>query len=139
MDSRDFNRRMFLNYRSLSIHAVYSYFFTGPNDVYRRCERMSERVAVTLDGGLPQGNNWHQALLRQVADAKGDRPRLWSGSLLLDIDEYRTFRPVVHHKYGDELQTDYVIMLAEGVPALVANIQQAIARFDAWLTQQAVE
>jgi predicted nucleotidyltransferase len=67
------------------------------NDFYRRCERMSERVAVTLDGGLPQGVNWHQALLKQVGDGGGEnRPPLWSGSLLFDLDEYRKFRHVLH-------------------------------------------
>jgi len=66
---------------------------------------MSERVAVTLDGGLPQGQNWHQALLRQVAETGGaEPPPLRSGVLLLDLDEYRKFHHVVHHKYGDELK-----------------------------------
>ncbi len=115
------------------VRALASYI----NDVYRRCERMSERVAIALDGGLPQGKNWHQALLRQVADARSDRPPLWSGSLLFDLDEYRKFRHVVHHKYGDELQADYVIALAELAPAMVTRIQAAIAQFSQWLMQQA--
>jgi predicted nucleotidyltransferase len=106
------------------------------NDFYRRCERMSERVAVTLDGELPQGQNWHQALLRQVADARGDRLALWSGSLLLDLDEYRKFRHVVHHRYGDELQIEYVVALAELAPGVAEKVKQAIAAFGDWLSHQ---
>jgi predicted nucleotidyltransferase len=108
------------------------------NDFYKRCERMSEQVAVTLDGGLPEGVNWHQALLRQMADAgQGGRPPLWSGSLLLDLDNYRKFRHVVHHKYGNELKSDYVVPLAEMAPSILPSIRQAIATFGEWLLQQA--
>jgi len=108
------------------------------NDFYRRCERMSERVAVALDGGLPQGVDWHRALLRQVAGAQpGGRPALWAGELLLDLDEYRKFRHLIHHKYGDELRPDYVLELAELAPTMLVKIQQAIAVFTQWLEGQA--
>jgi len=107
-------------------------------DFYRRCERMSERVAVILDDGLPQGENWHQALLRQVAEPRGEnRPPLWSGTLLIDLDAYRRFRHVVHHKYGDDLRPDYVLELAEMAPGMMPKIQSAIAQFNNWLDQQA--
>jgi predicted nucleotidyltransferase len=33
------------------------------DDFYKGCERLCERVAVALDGGLPQGERWHQVLL----------------------------------------------------------------------------
>lgn len=122
------------NLDDYDIRAIASYI----NDVYRRYERMSERVVVTLDGELPQGKNWHQALLRQVADVgREGRPPLWSGSLLLDLDEYRKFRHIVHHKYGDELRADYVMALAELAPVMRTHAQGAIAHFNQWLTQQA--
>lgn len=109
------------------------------NDFYRRCERMSERVAVTLDGGLPSGVNWHQALLRQVAEANSVRPPLWTGALLLDLDEYRKFRHILHHKYGDELRPDYVASLAELAPVMAVGVQAAIAQFNQWLGQIAID
>jgi predicted nucleotidyltransferase len=106
-------------------------------DFYRRCERMSERVAVTLDGGLPQGKNWHQALLHQVAEPGGEnRPPLWHGSLLIELDAYRRFWHVVHHKYGEDLRSDYVLELAEIAPGMLPKIQGAIAQFTDWLEQQ---
>jgi hypothetical protein len=57
---------------------------TYVNDIYLRIERISERVAVAFDGGLPTGANWHQALLLQLADATETRPALCNGSLLFD-------------------------------------------------------
>ncbi|MGF1523148.1 MAG: nucleotidyltransferase family protein [Leptolyngbyaceae cyanobacterium] len=107
------------------------------NDFYRRCERMSERVAVTLDGGLPQGENWHQALLQQVGEPSGeDRPPLWSQQLLTALDEYRRFRHVVHHKYSDELRPEEVLRLARRVSQLTAKVKAAIAHFNHWFTTQ---
>jgi len=118
---------------SYDVRALASYI----NDFYRRCERMSERIAVTLDGGLPQGENWHQALLRQVAEPGGEnRPPLWSGALLMDLDAYRRFRHVVHHKYGDDLQPDYVLEIAEMAAEMMPKIRGAIDQFNEWLVQQ---
>ncbi|MEM8832882.1 MAG: nucleotidyltransferase domain-containing protein, partial [Cyanobacteria bacterium P01_G01_bin.19] len=106
-------------------------------DFYTGCERLSERVAVTLDGGLPQGNNWHQELLKQVAEPGGDnRPPLWSGSLLLELDEYRKFRHLTRHIYNIKLQPERVLALATKIPSVLVRIKQAIALFYEWLDEQ---
>jgi predicted nucleotidyltransferase len=106
-------------------------------DFYTGCERLSERVAVALDGGLPTGENWHEMLLRQVADPGVDnRPPLWRGSLLLELDEYRKFRHLVRHKYNVELQAERVRELAENVQSVWAKIQEAIDRFNQWLEER---
>ena len=60
---------------------------------------------MALDGGLPQGENWHEQLLRQVADPGSEnRPPLWQGSLLLELDEYRKFRHLTRHNYQVKLK-----------------------------------
>ncbi|NET35266.1 MAG: nucleotidyltransferase domain-containing protein [Cyanothece sp. SIO1E1] len=118
------------------IRALASYV----NDVYKRLERMSERVVVTLDGKLPQGDNWHQALLYQVAESGSDgRPPLWSRSLLLDLDEYRKFRHLVHHKYGEELRANRVVTLAELAPSIFVQVGQALASLSEWLLERAAK
>jgi predicted nucleotidyltransferase len=106
-------------------------------DFYTGCEHLSERVAVALDGGLPKGENWHEMLLRQVAEAGGDnRPPLWSGSLLLELDEYRKFRHLVRHTYQIELKPDPVLKLARNVQPTLVKIRQAIGVFNQWLETQ---
>lgn len=108
-------------------------------DFYNGCERISERVAVALDTGLPRRENWHELLLRQVADPGGDlRPPLWSGSLLLELDEYRKFRHLVRHTYNIELKPERVLELARNVQIVMAKIKQAIAFFNQWLNGQAI-
>ncbi|MBR8826965.1 MAG: nucleotidyltransferase domain-containing protein [Gomphosphaeria aponina SAG 52.96 = DSM 107014] len=110
------------------------------NDFYKGCERISERVAVTLDGGLPRGENWHQQLLRQVADTGGEnRPPLWCGSLLLELDEYRKFRHLVVHIYSVQLEQKKVLALGENVESVVGKMKEAIALFNEWLDERGVE
>ncbi|MEL6383955.1 MAG: nucleotidyltransferase domain-containing protein [Cyanobacteria bacterium J06626_18] len=107
------------------------------NDFYRCCKRMSERVAVILDDGLPQGENWHQALLHQLGEPGGEgRPPLWNQDLLTALDEYRRFRHVVHHKYSNELRPEEVLRLAQRVSPLTFEVKAAIAHFNHWLTTQ---
>lgn len=107
-------------------------------DFYTGCEKISERVAVYLDGGLPKTKDWHQELLKQVAEPGGDnRPPLWSGSLLLELDEYRKFRHLERHIYKIELKADKVIALAEGIEPVFSKIKLAVAVFYQWLEKQA--
>jgi len=106
-------------------------------DFYGGCERISERVAVTIDGGMPLGENWHQELLKQMAESGGDnRPPLWNGSLLLELDEYRKFRHLARHIYNIELKFERVLVLAQNVQLVLAKVKQAIALFNEWLDTQ---
>jgi predicted nucleotidyltransferase len=107
-------------------------------DFYTGCERISERVAVYLDGGLPTSKDWHQELLKQVAESGGDnRPPLWSGALLLELDEYRKFRHLERHIYKIELKPDRVIILAKNVKPVFDKIKSSVERFYSWLDKQA--
>ncbi|MEL4897949.1 hypothetical protein P9B04_21235 [Crocosphaera sp. Alani8] len=95
---------------------------------------MSERVAVTLDESLPKGENWHEQLLRQMADTGGNnRPPLWQGSLLLELDEYRKFRHLVRHNYQVKLKAGQVLVLADKIIASSEKVKEAIVRFNLWL------
>ncbi|WP_319421344.1 nucleotidyltransferase family protein [Pleurocapsa sp. FMAR1] len=106
-------------------------------DFYTGCEKISERVAVYLDGGLPTSKDWHQELLKQVAEPGGNnRPPLWSGALLLELDEYRKFRHLERHIYKIELKPDRVIILAENVEPVFNKIKSAVGIFFQWLEQQ---
>jgi predicted nucleotidyltransferase len=105
-------------------------------DFYSGCERISERVAVTLDGGLPQTADWHRQLLRQLAEPTESRPELWNGGILLDLNDYRAFRHINRHRYQLELQRDRIFELAHQVQPVFAQVQVAVARFTQWLEQQ---
>ncbi|MEA5536995.1 nucleotidyltransferase domain-containing protein [Crocosphaera sp. XPORK-15E] len=106
-------------------------------DVYTGCEHMSERVAVTLDGGLPTGQNWHEQLLRQMADpGNHNRPPLWQGSLLLELDEYPKFSHLVRHNYQVKLKAKSVLVLAKKLIETAPKVREAIKQFNQWLENQ---
>jgi predicted nucleotidyltransferase len=108
------------------------------DDFYKGCERLCERVAVALDGGLPQGERWHQVLLGQMGEPGGHgRPPVFSGSLLLDLDEYRRFRHRIRHIYGYELEAERVLTLGRGVKSLLERVKTSVAAFNGWLEGQA--
>lgn len=110
------------------------------DDFYKGCERICERVAVALDGGLPQGERWHQMLLGQMGEpGGGGRPVLFSGSLLLELDEYRRFRHRLRHIYGYELESARVLSLARAAESVLGRVKTAVATFGRWLEGQAGE
>ena len=107
-------------------------------DFYTACERISERVAVTLDGGMPKTQNWHEQLLLQVAEVGGEnRPPLWQGSLLLQLNDYRKFRHLARHSYNLQLRKERVWELANQIESVMEKIKIAIALFNNWLESQA--
>jgi predicted nucleotidyltransferase len=109
-------------------------------DFYSGCERISERVVVYLDDGLPTSKDWHFELLKQVAEAGGNnRPPLWNGALLLELDEYRKFRHLETHIYKIELKPARVIALAENVEPVFKKIKSSVDIFGSWLDKQAEE
>lgn len=106
-------------------------------DFYSGCERLAERIAVALDGGLPQGRNWHEQLLAQLAAPGGhQRPPLWDGALMAELETYRRFRHRVRHLYSINLDGERVLALAQQVPTLYEKVQRAVAVFGAWLAEQ---
>lgn len=100
------------------------------------CERLAERIAVTLDDSLPRGENWHEQLLQQMAKPGGyGRPQLWEQTLLVDLEVYRRFRHRVRHRYNVDLDRPRVLELAHQVPTVFAKVQQAVEKFSEWLVQ----
>ena len=103
-------------------------------DFYTGCERIFERVAVYLDGGVPTGEQWHEQLLRQMA-APGPRgrPAVLSSGLIGRLDAYRRFRHRARHIYGFELDWGKVQELADGMRSLYKRVMDELASFGRWL------
>ncbi len=113
-----------------AVRALSSYI----DDFYKGCERICERVAVTLDDGLPQGDRWHQALLEQMGAPGGEgRPAVFGEPLLLELDDYRRFRHRVRHIYGYELEGERVLELAREVRGVAERVREAVGVLGEWL------
>ena len=103
------------------------------DDFYSGIERICERVAITLNGDLPTGEQWHRDLLYQMGQRRDNRPPLFSQNLLSDTDEYRRFRHRLRHIYGYELEPARVVALAQKAISLSEEIRQAVTAFCDWL------
>jgi len=71
-----------------------------------RLERIFELIAANVDQTRPQGDNWHQELLRQMAvGIELVRPHVISKETKNILDEYRGFRHVVRNVYSFHLSS----------------------------------
>src|SRR5687768_12608354 len=67
---------------------------------YSGLERSFVLIAETVDGSLPQGENWHMLLLQQMTKEKTRiRPAVISELVGKRLNEYRGFRHVVRNVY----------------------------------------
>jgi len=108
---------------------------TYVEDFYSGCERIFERVAVYLDGGVPKGESWHKELLEQMVGRGplGARPPVLSQEIAERLDDYRSFRHRRRHRYGFELEWKKVRDLAEGMVDLWEGVKRELRRFGEWL------
>jgi predicted nucleotidyltransferase len=111
----------------LEMRGVASYL----HDFYNGVERIFERIAVTLEGELPKGENWHQELLQQMEkERQGVRPAVIDRKLFLELLEYLRFRHRFRHLYGDELKWDKLRPLAEGVFETFEQLRSQLDNFE---------
>ena len=97
---------------------------------YMGVERIFERIAVTLDGGLPAGESWHTLLLQQMEiEYPGTRPVVINHSLALCLLDYLRFRHLFRHTYGYELLWEKCRPLAESVSDTLEMLQEQLSRF----------
>lgn len=104
---------------------------------YSGLERIFLMVAETLDGTVPQGENWHQLLLQQMAkDVPGVRPAVISTEGQRNLDEYRGFRHVVRNVYTFHFDPDRLEKLVAGAPGVLGGIKPELLAFASFLEQR---
>jgi hypothetical protein len=105
---------------------------------YNGLERIFERVASSLDGAKPTGENWHFVLLQQMSrEVKGIRPAVISEAVRLQLDEFRGFRHVVRNVYTFNFESDRVADLLDKLRPLFAQVQAELLAFAQFLEEKA--
>ncbi len=105
---------------------------------YGGLERLFQRIAAVVDDNVPQGANWHQVLLGQMAaEVPTVRPAVISTDTRDALDEYRGFRHVVRNVYAFKFDPAKVQALVERAPAVLAQVQAELTSFADFLEQQA--
>ena len=97
---------------------------------YSGIERIFELVATHVDGTRPEGKNWHQILLKQMAeDIFEIRPAVISGPTRKGLEEYRGFRHVVRNVYAYKFDSARIEKLVERVSPLFSQLQAELLAF----------
>ncbi|MFH0796594.1 MAG: hypothetical protein V2A65_05985 [Candidatus Omnitrophota bacterium] len=76
------------------------------HDFYTGLEKIFCNITNRLNKGLPEGEDWHIQLLRNMAEPKGKRPQVISLELMEELKEYLGFRHLFRNIYGTQLKWD---------------------------------
>ncbi len=107
---------------------------------YAGLERLFELIAATVDGAIPQGTNWHQMLLAQMAaEVPSIRPAVISTETQIALDEYRGFRHVVRNVYIFNFEMARLQALVTQAPDVFAQTSAELLAFADFLAQCAEE
>jgi hypothetical protein len=104
------------------------------HNFYTAIERIFERIAGDVDGGVPQTPDRHLRLLRAMsAQIPEVRPRVLSADLCERLADYLRFRHLVRNIYGFELDERKMAPLVEGIGAVRRDVEAEIGEFLAYL------
>ena len=100
------------------------------HDFYTFVENIAKTVAVTIDGGIPAGHDWHRELLEQMTlPIPGLRPPLLSGDTAALLDRFGAFRHVFRNIYGFQLDADWVLELFRDLHKTVSALDSDLDQF----------
>ena len=104
---------------------------------YAGLERLFEVIAAVVDGDVPRGESWHQALLEQVAaEIPAVRPAVISEETRWLLDEYRGFRHVVRNVYTFRFDPEKLQRLVDGAPAACRQASEELLAFAGFLEER---
>ncbi|MBI5016704.1 MAG: hypothetical protein HZB55_14620 [Deltaproteobacteria bacterium] len=105
---------------------------------YQGVERCLALVAKIVDGRVPSGEQWHQALLAQMAaEVEGVRPAVISEEAKAPLDRLRGFRHVARNVYAFNLSPDKISGLVLGLPLVLELVQADLQAFAGFLEEAA--
>ena len=97
---------------------------------YDGLERVFRRIAVVADNEMPEGANWHQLLLQQMAaDRPPVRPAVISDATRDRLWEFCGFRHVARHVYAFNFAPDRLAPLLAALPSLIENLSKELLAF----------
>ena len=104
--------------------------------LYSGLERIFEVIALNVDGRKPEGENWHQELLRQMStEILTMRPAVISESSYGAPNEYRGFRHVVRNIYTYTFNRVKMRKLVEEAPGLFNQVWAELLAFADFLEE----
>lgn len=104
------------------------------HDFYSGIERVFVRIAEELNGGVPQGEQWHRQIVTDMSlKIPGVRPAVIDAALAEELADYLRFRHVFRNVYGSLLQAERMRPLEERLPRVLAAFLTRVRAFLAWM------
>ena len=104
------------------------------HDFYSGIERVFVRIAEELNGGVPQGEQWHRQLITDMSlEIPGVRPAVIDAALAEELADYLRFRHVFRNVYGSSLQAERMRPLEARLPRVLAAFLTQVRTFLAWM------
>lgn len=99
-------------------------------DFYMGIERIFQIIATEIDGGLPQGDEWHKRLLLNMTiEIEGVRPPVISSDLYNRLRPFLGFRHVVRQAYGFQLDETKLEELASSFEKTLTTFSDEVTKF----------
>jgi hypothetical protein len=109
------------------------------HDFYTGIERIFEKIAPELNGGVPAGSAWHRELLESMAlDLPTIRPPVIGRETVRILGEYLRFRHLFRNVYGFELEWERLQPLLKRLPAAWVAFQTDIRHFLVFLDEASI-
>jgi hypothetical protein len=104
------------------------------HDFYTGAEHIFEKIALELDGGVPNGSAWHRELLESMAlDLPRLRPPALSAGTVNVLEEFLRFRHLYRNVYGFELEWERLEPLLRRVRGAFDALSGDVGGFLAFL------
>lgn len=105
------------------------------HDFYCGIERIFEKIAYDINGGLPDDPSWHQRLLHEMSlDIKDVRPAIVTKETYNILKEFLSFRHLFRNIYGFELDSDKIdslsSLLSEKGPIVLEEIENKMRELE---------
>ncbi len=100
------------------------------HDFYTGTEKALELIAISVDGGIPEGPQWHRRLLAAMGEeVSGTRPAVLSPSTVMALEEYLRFRHLFRSLYGFQLIWERFEPLLAHLGAVGGSVLHDLAAF----------
>ncbi len=101
--------------------------------LYKGIERCLLQIVRVLNGGTPEGADWHRRLLDRLTQPTERRPALLSAATARSLGQLLGFRHVVRHLYADDLDPLQVRQRLDGALDLWPHLSAELSAFERWL------
>lgn len=100
------------------------------SDFFMASERIFKLIAKEIDEDLPETDDWHKKLLRQMSvDLPEIRPAVIDKKLYYLLEEYLKFRHLVRNIYGFQLDYKRFSHLVTDIDIAISEIVKQINSF----------